>query len=74
MAAQRLIQDVLFSCLREVSHDRRRSRALGSMSTWVPSDLLPVLGRVPDGADRAQMVAHLAEAARLVRRRDIQMV
>ena len=40
----------------------------------VPSDLLPVLGRVPEGADRAQMVAHLAEAARLVRRRDIQMV
>ena len=40
----------------------------------VPSDLLPVLGRVPEGADRAQVVAHLAEAARLVRRRDIQMV
>ncbi len=40
----------------------------------VPSAVLPVLGRVPAGADRAGVVAHLAEAARLVRRRDIQMV
>jgi len=40
----------------------------------VPADSLTVLGRVPEDADRTQMVAHLAEAARLVRRRDIQMV
>ncbi len=40
----------------------------------VPGDALPVLGRVPAGATREQAVAHLAEAARLVRRRDIQMV
>jgi transketolase len=40
----------------------------------LPSDVLTVLGRVPADADRAQVVAHLAEAARLVRRRDIQMV
>lgn len=40
----------------------------------VPSDALTVLGRAPAGADRAAVVAHLAEAARLVRRRDIQMV
>ena len=40
----------------------------------VPSDRLTVLGRVPAGASRAQMVAHLAEAARVVRRRDIRMV
>ncbi len=40
----------------------------------VPADGLTVLGRVPEDADRAEMVAHLAEAARLVRRRDIQMV
>jgi transketolase len=40
----------------------------------VPSDTLPVLGRVPAGASRQQAVAHLQEAARLVRRRDIEMV
>ncbi len=40
----------------------------------VPSDTLTVLGRVPDGATRDEAVAHLAEAARLVRRRDLQMV
>lgn len=33
-----------------------------------------VLGRVPDGATRAEAVAHLREAARLVRRRDLRMV
>jgi len=38
------------------------------------ADALPVLGRVPAGSDRAAVVAHLAEAARQVRRRDIQMV
>ena len=37
-------------------------------------DNLPVLGRVPDSATRTEAVAHLREAARLVRRRDIQMV
>jgi transketolase len=37
-------------------------------------DALPVLGRVPAGADREAVVAHLAEAARQVRRRDIQMI
>ena len=40
----------------------------------VPSDTLTVLGRVPEGASREEAVAHLAEAARLVRRRDLQMV
>ncbi|BEP13970.1 transketolase [Acidothermaceae bacterium B102] len=40
----------------------------------VPSDPFVVLGRVPDDATEAQAVAHLKEAARLVRRRDIQMV
>jgi transketolase len=40
----------------------------------VPHDTLTVLGRVPPGATREQAVAHLAQAARLVRRRDIEMV
>ncbi len=40
----------------------------------VPVDTLRVLGRVPVGATREEAVAHLAEAARLVRRRDIEMV
>ena len=40
----------------------------------VPGGELPVLGRVPAGASREEAVAHLAEAARQVRRRDIQMV
>jgi transketolase len=40
----------------------------------VPHDTLKVLGRVPAGATREQAVAHLAHAARLVRRRDIEMV
>jgi transketolase len=40
----------------------------------VPADTLRVLGRVPDGATRDEAVAHLAEAARLVRRRDLEMV
>ena len=40
----------------------------------LPGGELPVLGRVPAGASREQAVAHLAEAARQVRRRDIQMV
>lgn len=39
-----------------------------------PSDVLPALGRTPEGADKASVIAHLAEAARLVRRRDVQMV
>jgi len=40
----------------------------------VPDDAFTVLGRAPGEAPRAQVVAHLTEAARLVRRRDIQMV
>jgi transketolase len=40
----------------------------------IPADTLPVLGRVPAGASRDEAVAHLAEAARLVRRRDIEMI
>lgn len=39
----------------------------------MPPDLLPVLGRI-DSADRAELAAHLKEAARLVRRRDLLMV
>ncbi len=37
-------------------------------------DTLSPLGRVPAGASREEAVAHLAEAARRVRRRDIEMV
>ena len=40
----------------------------------VPAGTLTVLGRVPEGATREEAVAHLAEAARLVRRRDLEMV
>ena len=40
----------------------------------VPTDSFTVLGRVPVGASRQDAVQHLKEAARLVRRRDIQMV
>ena len=40
----------------------------------VPADTLTVLGRVPAGATREEAIAHLAEAARLVRRRDLKMV
>jgi len=40
----------------------------------VPHDTLTVLGRVPADASREETVAHLAEASRLVRRRDIEMV
>jgi transketolase len=40
----------------------------------VPAGSLTVLGRVPEGATREEAVTHLAEAARLVRRRDIEMV
>jgi transketolase len=40
----------------------------------VPADTLTVLGRVPEGAPREEAIAHLAEAARLVRRRDLEMV
>jgi transketolase len=42
--------------------------------TVAPSDELRVMGRIDADAGRAAVVAHLAEAARLVRRRDIQMV
>jgi transketolase len=40
----------------------------------LPSGRLSVLGRVPDGASTQQIVDHLADAARVVRGRDIQMV
>lgn len=39
-----------------------------------PHETLPVLGRIDASAGCEAVVAHLAEAARLVRRRDIQMV
>jgi transketolase len=42
--------------------------------TPAPLAAMPVLGRAPDGADGAAIADFLAEAARLVRRRDIQMV
>jgi len=42
--------------------------------TGVPSDGLPVMGRIDASAGREAVVAHLAEAARQVRRRDIQMI
>ncbi|WP_426592128.1 transketolase [Cellulomonas sp. McL0617] len=44
------------------------------VGTPAVADSLPVLGRVPEGADRATALVHLAEAARQVRRRDIQMI
>ena len=40
----------------------------------VPSNGLQVMARIDAGAGREAVVAHLAEAARQVRRRDIQMV
>ena len=40
----------------------------------VPADTLRVLGRAPAEASREEAIAHLAEAARLVRRRDIEMI
>ncbi|WP_028046595.1 transketolase [Cellulomonas sp. URHE0023] len=40
----------------------------------VAAEPLAVLGRVPHGAEREAVVAHLEEAARLVRRQDIAMV
>jgi transketolase len=43
-------------------------------SNAVPSDTLTVMGRVPAGATDEKVVAHLVEAARMVRRRDIEMV
>ncbi len=39
-----------------------------------PDHELPILGPTPMGADRATVVAHLREAARQVRRRDVQMI
>ena len=42
--------------------------------TGVPADGLPVMGRIDASAGREAVVAHLAEAARQVRRRDIQMI
>lgn len=35
---------------------------------------LPVLGPVPEGSTREEAVAHIAEAARLIRRKDLTMV
>ena len=40
----------------------------------LPSGGLPVMGRIDASAGREAVVAHLAEAARQVRRRDIQMI
>ena len=40
----------------------------------LPTDTLPVLGRVPDDATEEEALAHLARAARLVRSRDIEMI
>lgn len=39
-----------------------------------PDVRLPTLGRCPDGGDRAATLAHLREAARLARRRDLVMI
>ncbi|PZF86671.1 transketolase [Jiangella anatolica] len=46
----------------------------GSAATAAPADALPVFGRVGAEAGREAVLAHLAEAARAVRRRDIQLV
>ncbi len=40
----------------------------------VPQDVFGVIGRVPEGATREEAIAHLRDAARAVRKRDIQMV
>lgn len=40
----------------------------------VPSETLRVFGRTAPGASRGEVVAHLRDAARAVRQRDIQMV
>lgn len=40
----------------------------------LPTDTLTVMGRVPEGTSDDEVVAHLGEAARLVRRRDVEMV
>lgn len=44
------------------------------VSTTAAEDLFPVFGRIGAEAGRPAVLAHLAEAARAVRRRDIQMV
>ncbi|WNM27574.1 transketolase [Demequina capsici] len=40
----------------------------------VPKDVFSVIGRVPEGAPREEAIAFLRDAARAVRKRDIQMV
>ncbi|WNM24666.1 transketolase [Demequina capsici] len=40
----------------------------------VPKDVFSVIGRVPEGATREEAIAFLRDAARAVRKRDIQMV
>ncbi|WP_432545828.1 transketolase [Kineococcus sp. SYSU DK004] len=40
----------------------------------LPHGAFQAMGRVPAGAGREEVVAHLAEAARRVRRRDIEMI
>ena len=40
----------------------------------VPTEALRVFGRVPEGASPDEVVAHLRDAARAVRQRDIQMI
>ncbi len=40
----------------------------------IPTEALRVFGRTPPGATREEVVAHLREAARHVRRRDIRMI
>jgi len=40
----------------------------------VPTEALRVFGRVPEGATPDEVVAHLRDAARAVRQRDIQMI
>jgi transketolase len=40
----------------------------------VPQEVFSVIGRVPEGATDEEAVAHLRDAARAVRKRDIQMV
>ncbi len=46
----------------------------GSAATAAPADALPVFGRIGAEAGREAVLAHLAAAARAVRRRDIQLV
>ena len=60
IGAQKLVQDVLFSCMRSLTHERQEDLVPHVDARAVPADTLPVLGRVPGAAPtRDAVVAHL---------------